>query len=353
IDSEYNLRYVDPQWAKIYGPYAGKKCYEYFASRVEACEGCGIRKALEEKIPVVSEEILVKEGNRPIQVTTLPFQDENGEWLVAEVNVDISERKKAEEAVKNAYAQLKDTQDQLLQASKMAAIGQLAGGVAHEINNPLTGVLNNVQLIKLIAQQKKEFNMDDFKVLLDAIEESSLRCTKITKSLLEFSRASKENRQAVNLNETIQKVTGLIEHEMKLNNIGICQELDPALPAVNADIQLVQQVIFDIISNAAWAIHSRKDVQGGTITLKTEYDSWNRNVYLIISDTGIGIEKKSLERIFDPFFTTKPVGQGTGLGLAIVYNIIKDHKGTVEVQSELGQGTRFKITLPAVTSSTA
>jgi PAS domain S-box-containing protein len=261
---------------------------------------------------------------------------------------DITARKNAELELKNANDKLKNAQAQLLQASKMASIGVLAGGVAHEINNPLTGILNNVQLIKLTAEHKKDFNLADFKELMDVIEESSLRCTMITKSLLEFSRASTENRHDINLNEVLDKVFGLIEKEMRLNNILIRKELDPALPVVNGELQLFQQVIFDIISNAKWAIQSKKDPNGGMITIKTEYDSGKHSVNLFISDTGIGIGKKNLERIFEPFFTTKPVGQGTGLGLAIVYNIIKEHNGTIEVQSEVGQGTCFKITLPVL-----
>ena len=260
---------------------------------------------------------------------------------------DITERKQAEEALRTAYVKLKQTQAQLVQSAKMASVGQLAGGVAHEINNPLTGILNNVQLIKMLAEQKKEFNLDDFKELLQVIEESAVRCTGITRALLDFSCSSKDEKQDVSLNEIIEKVYGLIENDLKLNNITIKKELDPGLPMVSGDLQLLQQVVFDIISNAKWAILNKTGKLGGLITIKTEYDAKNHSIYVNITDTGIGIPKENLERIFDPFFTTKPMGEGTGLGLSIVYSIIKDHQGSLEVQSEPGQGTSFKVTLPA------
>jgi two-component system NtrC family sensor kinase len=230
----------------------------------------------------------------------------------------------------------------------MASVGILAGGVAHEINNPLVGVLNNVQLIKMMVQENKDFNLEEFKELLDIIEASALRCAKITRSLLDFSRASEGLFKSVSLNELAERVIILIQHELGLQNVIIKKEFANELPLISADSQLLQQAIFDIISNAKWAIQKKSGKQGGTITLKTAYDKENKQVLLYISDTGIGIPQENLERIFEPFFTTKEVGEGTGLGLYIVYNIIKEHKGTITVESQVGQGTTFKISLPAL-----
>jgi two-component system NtrC family sensor kinase len=262
------------------------------------------------------------------------------------LNLEISQRKKVEEQLNVAYEQLKTAQDQLVQSAKMASVGLLAGGVAHEINNPLTGVLNNVQLIKMLAEQKKEFSIDEFKELLNLIEESAQRCSKITRSLLGFSRASKGVLQNCALNEMIEKVIVLIEHELSLENIVIQKSLAPSLPLVKGDPQLLQQVILDIITNAKWAIQKKADKEGGTITIGTEHQSGSNYMSLSISDTGIGIPNKNMERIFEPFFTTKQVGEGTGLGLSIVYSIIKDHSGTITVESQEGKGATFKITLP-------
>lgn len=259
---------------------------------------------------------------------------------------EIRVRKQAEEELEETYNKLKSAQFQLVQSAKMASVGTLAGGVAHEINNPLTGVLNNVQLIKIVAAQKQDFKMADFLELLNVIEESAQRCTKITRSLLSFSRAPKGFLKGISINEIAEKVLDLIEHELGLQNIVIQRQLQPDLPFIHGEPQLIQQVVFDIIINAKWAIQKRSVQVDGIIAIKTEYHPGENKVCLFISDNGIGIPKDNLEKIFEPFFTTKEIGEGTGLGLSMVYNIIKEHQGYIKVESELGVGTEFKIYLP-------
>lgn len=261
---------------------------------------------------------------------------------------DISERKQAEEKLKKAYEKLRDLQSQLVQAEKMGAIGELAGGVAHEINNPLTGVLNNAQLIKMIAGSGKELKFDEIKDLLNAIEESALRCKKITEGLLDFSHASMDSFTTFSLNAVINKVNDLISNEMKLQNIEIRLDLQPDLPLIQGDPQLLQQIIVNLISNARWAVVKKFDKAGGFISVKTEYESKRGFINMYIADNGIGIDEDKINKIFEPFFTTKQVGEGTGLGLSVVYNIIKKHKGTIEVFSKKNEGTSFKISLPVV-----
>ena len=258
-----------------------------------------------------------------------------------------SELRLVNEELRNAYEKLKTTQAQLVQSSKMASLGQLAGGVAHEINNPLTGVLNNIQLIKMELAGKKDFKFDDFRNILDTIEESALRCTSIIRSLLDFSHSAKEEFAPLSLNDIAEKIIALISHELKLGNIVIERQFQDELPLVLGDSQLLQQAVFDIISNAQWAIRS-KSGQGGLITIKTEYEPQMSIVSLSVSDSGIGISKENLQKLFEPFFTTKPIGEGTGLGLAIVYSIIKKHSGNIEAASELGQGATLKISLPVL-----
>jgi signal transduction histidine kinase len=257
-----------------------------------------------------------------------------------------TERKRAEEKLKNAYDQLKQTQAQLVQSAKMASIGQLAGGVAHEINNPLTGVLNNVQLIRIIQEQKKDFDAAEFNELLRVIEESALRCKRITQSLLDFSRASKGLLEPVSLNEVVEKVLAIIEYEMKLQSISVHKELKPDLPLVLGNSQLLQQVVFDIISNARWAIEKKAQKTEGVISVRTGFAAEDKQVYISISDNGIGIPRDNLDRIFEPFFTTKAIGEGTGLGLSIAYSIVREHKGIIDVNSEEDKGANFKISLP-------
>ncbi|GEM_PF-6012473 len=262
---------------------------------------------------------------------------------------DIRRQKQAELALRDAYTQLKTLQSQLLQAEKMGAIGQLAGGVAHEINNPLTGVLNNVQLIKILALEKKGSNIDEYKDILNSIEESALRCKKIIASLLEFSRVSNGALQNMSINTVINNVGHLIEEDMKLQNIALKLELYPDMPEIQGDFQLLEQSIIDIVSNAKWAVEKKFHIKpGGMITLRSEYLLGNGYVDLYIMDNGVGIPESQIKRIFEPFFTTKEVGEGTGLGLSIIYNIIKKHDGKIEVQSKVNEGTTFKVSLPVV-----
>lgn len=280
------------------------------------------------------------------------YKEEEFLSTVAYVLAGILMRKKAERELKVAYEQLRETQSQLIQSSKMAAVGQLASGVAHEINNPLTGVLNNVQLIKLEMEQLKACDPASFKDLLSVVEESALRCKNIVRSLLDFSHASTGMFQIVSLNEVIMKVVLLIGHEMKLQSVNIITHLQDDLFNIMGDPQLLQQVIFNLISNARWAIHKKDPKAGGAITISTQYIAESEVDSLTVSDTGIGISKANLEHLFEPFFTTKPVGEGTGLGLAFVYKIIKEHKGNIEVESKEGEGTTFRICLPSVSEKT-
>ncbi len=276
-----------------------------------------------------------------------PLYDSQGNITGAVETIrDITERKKAEVELEKAYDELKRVQAQLIQSAKMASIGTLAGGVAHEINNPLTGVLNNVQLIKILAKEKASFNMADFEELLNIIEDSANRCIKITRSLLDFSHASKGEFCPVSINDILEKVLAFTEHDMSLENIVLERSLEPKLLLVNGDHQLLQQVILDILSNARWAIKKKSGKTGGKITIKTEDDHLEKGINIFISDTGAGIAKEDQEKIFEPFFTTKEVGEGTGLGMAITYSIIKVHQGSIEVKSEKGEGATFKIFLP-------
>ncbi|MDD5254503.1 MAG: ATP-binding protein, partial [Candidatus Omnitrophica bacterium] len=263
--------------------------------------------------------------------------------------IESQERRRAEEELQNAYEKLKLTQSQLIQSSKMAAIGQLASGVAHEINNPLTGVLNNVQLIMMQLHGNQPPKADEFAEIMKAVEDSALRCKKITKALLDFARASGGSFENIRLNDIMEQAVTIIGQELKLKNITLNKDLMPGLPVVRGDPQLLQQVIFDLVVNAKWAVEKKGGGDGGFITLGTGYDSSAQSVNITISDNGVGIPQENLQKIYDPFFTTKAVGEGTGLGLSICYNIIKEHNGRIAVSSKAGEGTTFTISLPALT----
>ncbi|MFH1738917.1 MAG: PAS domain-containing protein, partial [bacterium] len=191
IDSQFNLRYVDPSWAETYGDPAGKKCYQYFVNRSEPCPGCGIPEALRTRNPVVTEERLSREGNRLVQVTSVPFQDERGEWLVAEVNVDITERNNLEE--------------QLRQAQKLEAIGRLAGGVAHDFNNQLIviGGYTNCAL-------RKVSESDPIREHLDEVRNATLRAETLTRQLLAFGRKRALQPKILDLNALIADMNKML-----------------------------------------------------------------------------------------------------------------------------------------------
>lgn len=228
-------------------------------------------------------------------------------------------------------------QSKLLQAEKMAALGQLVSGIAHELNNPLTGIMGYAQLLlsrPLDGQQAAEAGR---------IFEEAERAGRIVKNLLLFAREKKPERKPVNLNEIIERTLALRSYELKVQNIAIVRELDSELPAALADAHQLQQVVLNLLVNAEQAIQQGSG--RGRITVRTRRVSAMR-MALEVSDDGPGIPPEIASRIFDPFFTTKPVGVGTGLGLSIVYGIVQEHGGEVTVDTHSGHGTRFVIELP-------
>ncbi len=271
--------------------------------------------------------------------------------LLELANAELADERKAimniMEDLEETNLTLRKTEATLLQSSKMAAVGQLAGGVAHELNNPLTGVLNNVQLIKMQASQSDNFTMQDFKDMLDVVEQAASRCKHIVRALLDFSRSSTGAVQPICVNKIIEQAVLLLVQEMRLQNIQIVQELQPVLPPIVADTQLFQQVLLNLMSNAQWAIKKKGTGEGGVIMIKSGYNPQSGMVWVSARDSGIGMPQETLKRIFEPFYTTKQVGEGTGLGLAFVYNIVKQHKGDIMVESWPGEGTMFTIIIPA------
>lgn len=198
--------------------------------------------------------------------------------------------------------ELKKTQEQLIQSAKMAAVGLLAGGVAHEINNPLTGILNNVQLIKFALEARKDFSGPDFNELLDIVAKSALRCKQIVQGLLEFSRIDKGVFEATAMNEILEKVILLADDEIKLEDIKIIKEFAQELPLVSIERNRFEQVILDLVNNARWALKQKKPAQ---IKIKTFTTKDKKFVIVEISDNGCGIEKENLNRIFEPFSLLK------------------------------------------------
>ena len=238
----------------------------------------------------------------------------------------------------NLYHQLQETQSQLIQAEKMSALGQLAGGLAHEINNPLSGILGLTQLV-LENTTRSTQNYQDLK----DIEKAVFRCKRIITSLLSFARQEKSSLEPVSVNEVLDETLTLCARQMELKRVKIVREFGDGLPMVNADFQQLMQVFLNLLNNAGDAMPD-----GGTVTITTRLApaAAGECVEITISDTGGGIPGEILTRIFDPFYTTKPPGKGTGLGLSVCLGIMNKHNGAITARSEPGKGSAFTMTLP-------
>jgi signal transduction histidine kinase/CheY-like chemotaxis protein len=241
-----------------------------------------------------------------------------------------------EHKVQARTQELEEAQNQLVQAEKMSVVGQLVSGVAHELNNPLAGVLGYSQLLLRMNVP------DEVKRGLEKIESEADRCKRIVQNLLIFARKNKPQKRQVDLNAVVESVLELKEYQLKVDNVRVVKDLDPRLPQVMADSGQLQQVVMNIVHNAQQAMNERD----GEAVLSVRSRREDEGIHLEIADTGPGIPHEHLHRIFDPFFTTKEVGQGTGLGLSICYGIVEEHRGRIWAESRAGGGSTFHIVIP-------
>ena len=279
------------------------------------------------------------------QTVGIRSHDELGE-LAGSFNNMILELKRSRDAVEEwtqtlerrveeRTRELQQVQDQLIRAGKMAALGELAAGVAHEINNPLTGVLTFSSLMLKKVDEAHPWKKD-----LENIVQQTTRCRNIVRGLLDFARQRKPDKKEWNIHSLLDNTILLVEKQARFQNIRIIKEFQKEVPMLFLDGDQIQQVFMNIILNAADAI----GLNGGTLTIKT--DQRDRVVEISFSDSGCGMPKEHFSKLFTPFFTTKETGKGTGLGLAISYGIIQSHNGDIEVESEIGKGSTFRIKLP-------
>ena len=264
------------------------------------------------------------------QVTASPIRDSNGASRgVVVILKDMSD--------------VKEQQERLLQAARLADIGQLAAGVAHEINTPLASIALRAESLLRSASDPRLQAIDSFKNFgryLKTIDEEIFRCKKIISALLDFSRVRKPEVRETDLNGLAEKASDLVGHQMRLKQVALELRLDPDLPRVPADDGQLRQAIIALLMNALDATSG-----GGRVEVSTRREG-DGAVSLTVADDGPGITPEHLGKIFSPFFTTKPVGQGTGLGLAICHGIVTAHGGEVRVESEAGRGARFSLVLP-------
>ena len=232
-------------------------------------------------------------------------------------------------------------EDRLIQSEKQASIGRLAAGVAHEINNPLTGVLAYTHMLL----RRKDLD-DDMRSDLETIVESTERVRKIVKGLLDFSRQMKLDKEPTDVNRLIRSVIEAMENQALVKGVKITFNAGENLPMVTLDRNQIQSVVVNLIINALDATEPGDSINIYTATGLSASESGHKGIEITVADTGCGIPPENLDKLFDPFFTTKEVGQGTGLGLSVSYGIIQRHEGTIRVQSEVGKGTRFFVWLP-------
>jgi len=225
---------------------------------------------------------------------------------------------------------------QIAQADKLASIGELSSGVAHEINNPLGIILGYSQLLLRNEGKDSPLYPD-----LKTIEKQVKNCKTIVEDLLRFARTSPPSKEKNDIHQLIEDVLGFLQHHFNPDKIKIIKNYDTTIAPILLDEKRIKQVIMNLVMNARHAIGD-----SGTIAVATRAHPHRHKVSIVLKDTGYGIEKKHLPRIFDPFFTTKPTGEGTGLGLSVSYGIIKNHGGAIRVESAPGKGSTFTIDLP-------
>ena len=313
-------RAVIENYKLTYKELFGRKCYEVYFQRTNPCEKCPISVTIETKQPA-SSIMKLSEGDTTLQIFSYPILDEKGNLIsVIEYMKDITEEQRLHE--------------QLIQSEKLAGIGILASGVAHEINNPLSGIIGmaEIALEEEDPSKKRGYLMD--------IINCSERISEIVRGLRSYSRAAKKGELSfVDLNEVLEESLKMVRLATKKTPVEVIKKFQ-SIEKIQANMGEIQQVFTNLITNAFQAM----DGQSGNLVLSTR--SLKDSVEVKVSDHGVGIPQKYLNQIFDPFFTTKNPGEGTGLGLNIVYRIVTKYEGTIDVESKEQVGTTFTIKFP-------
>ena len=330
IDQKYNLLAINMSRANRAkqppNKLVGGICYEKLFGLSEPCSGCRILETYDtlRSTSRIHRQWMDDERFIEWEISTYPIQsDEDVPGQAILIEQDVTDKRNLE--------------SNLIQSEKLAAVGQLAAGVAHEINNPLAAIIANAQLmLREVPLENK-----DLRDSLKLIEVAGSRASQVVKNLLGFARKEQYDFERIDLNETIHNALSLVQHEINSRSINIILDLNPHLPLATASKDHLQGVWINLIMNAIDAF----DKKPGEIFISTKF---NDDKFIIsVIDNGKGISQEKLTRIFEPFFTTKSAGRGTGLGLSVCHRIIKKHGGLISVESKLNQGTKFTISLPA------
>lgn len=360
-----------------FGSHTGEYCYNIYEKRNSVCEGCPIIESYRTGQTTKALRVGVTKDGSSFRFENIAsvLRDKQG-TIVAGIELCriVEDREKALDDLKKAIEKIKQMQIHLIRSEKLAGIGHLAAGVAHEINNPMSyitsnlitlndyvktlkqTILNSQKLLKVLADKNiveinstvEDFNetyqKDDISFILNDIDQllsesldGARRVKEIVHDLKSFARLDETEVKEVNLNDGIESALKIINNEMKFVSRLIKKYGD--IPLLCCYPSLLNQAFLNLIMNAVYAVQEK-----GEITIETYFE--DSNIIIKISDTGCGIPKDVIPKIFDPFFTTKPVGQGTGLGLSIVYSVVTKHNGKIHIESEIGKGSIFTISLP-------
>ena len=275
-------------------------------------------------------------------IITYPLKNQNGEiFRIIEIWMDIT--KELSYRWDKRVKELKSDLQKLVQEDRMISLGKLAASCAHEINNPIQGLLTFSHLMQEILAEGEPSSKDleQFKEYLSLMSKELERCGNIVSGLLSFSRESNIEHKGIDLNEVLKAVITLTRHSMELQNIDLITKLSPGLLMIQGNDSKLQQCFLNLIFNAVEAMP-----QGGQLSIISELTSDRKNARIEIHDTGYGIPEENLNHIFDPFFTTKKEGEGTGLGLSIVHGVIRIHEGNIKIDSKVGKGSSFILNFP-------
>jgi len=327
------VNHVFTEWFPGVDPI-GQHCHQIFRGRENRCDDCPALRALD-RDQIVKDLCIYKVGDefKHYEIIASPLKTSpTGERQVLLFKRDVTLEK--------------EFQAQFYQAEKMATVGTLAAGVAHEINNPLTAILGFAQgLQRRNSKLKGKIDEDlyaDFTEYTDTIIKECLRCRDIVQTLLTFSRPTAASLGQVDLNSCVTDTLFILKHHFKeQHDLTVLTELQENLPAILGDESQLKQVIINLLTNAFDATEV-----GGRILIKTQTEE--NNVTLIIEDNGCGIPLEARDKLFEPFFTTKPVGKGIGIGLSTCYSIVNNHHGEISVTSAVGKGSSFKVSLPSM-----
>ena len=330
----------------------GNKCYAELWKESSPCKNCVTGKVFEtgKSQQAITWEMGIDGKKFYLERFAFPVVDKDGKVEYAiEIFRDITERKLLEDdreqqrlelgkrvrEIRHAYEELKSIQNQLLQAEKMASIGLLASSLAHELDTPLATISGYCELLA------EDIHAERLLGRIKIISEQIIKCQKTIRNLLDFSRKSTCEKKLCNIHHLINNTLLLVEHRLKIHKINLHKTFDENVPPLLVDGNQIQQVILNLVNNAVDALP-----QGGDIFIKTRLNTEAKSIEVVFEDNGIGISSEDQNRVFAPFFTTKEPGKGTGLGLSICNNVISAHNGKIALESRLGNGTRFVVSLP-------